>query len=103
MSHFIYQLKIHLHLCVCVYTSFLRVLVLFLRFFFSMREQMVLDEKVVGVELSGSKKQFKWPVNDPEKKTKETDDDDNESNDEMSALQKIFVVHSVSSMSRSTE
>jgi hypothetical protein len=61
-----------------------------------MREQMVLDEKVVGFELNSNKKQFKWPVNDPQKKSKEnTDDDDNESNDEMSALQKIFVIHSV--------
>ena len=61
-----------------------------------MREQMVLDEKIVGVELSASKKQFKWPVNDTEKKPKDNADDDNESSDEMSALQKIFVVHSVS-------
>lgn len=61
-----------------------------------MREQMVLDEKIIGVELSANKKQFKWPVNDVnEKKSKENDDDDNESTDEMSALQKIFVVHSV--------
>lgn len=60
-----------------------------------MREQMVLDEKIIGVELTGSKKQFKWPVNDTDKKSKENDDDDNESSDEMSALQKIFVVHSV--------
>jgi hypothetical protein len=60
-----------------------------------MREQMVLDEKLVGVELSASKKQFKWIVNDTEKKSKENDEDDNESNDEMSALQKILVVHSV--------
>jgi hypothetical protein len=60
-----------------------------------MREQMVLDEKVIGVELSASKKQFKWPVKDTDKKTKENDEEDNESNDEMSALQKIFVVHSV--------
>ena len=60
-----------------------------------MREQMVLDEKIIGVELSASKKQFKWPVKDAEKKTKENDEDDNESSDEMSALQKIFVVHSV--------
>jgi len=59
-----------------------------------MREQMVLDEKVIGVELSANKKQFKWPVSDTEKKVKETEDDDNESNDEMSALQKIFVIHS---------
>ncbi|CAF5029594.1 unnamed protein product, partial [Rotaria sp. Silwood1] len=63
--------------------------------FFSMREQMVLDEKIIGIELNANKKQFKWPVNDTEKKPKETDDDE-ESNDEMSALQKIFVVHSVS-------
>ena len=62
-----------------------------------MREQMILDEKLIGVELTAGKKQFKWPVNDPEKKSKENDDDDdNESNDEMSALQKILVVHSVS-------
>jgi hypothetical protein len=60
-----------------------------------MREQMVLDEKIVGVELSASKKQFKWIVNDTEKKPKENNEDDNESNDEMSALQKILVVHSV--------
>jgi hypothetical protein len=60
-----------------------------------MREQMVLDEKIIGVELSASKKQFKWPVNDTEKKAKENDEEDNESNDEMSALQKVFVVHSV--------
>ncbi|UJR31746.1 hypothetical protein I4U23_019224 [Adineta vaga] len=59
-----------------------------------MREQMVLDEKIVGVELSASKKQFKWPVNDTEKKVKDNEDDDNESSDEMSALQKSFVVHS---------
>ena len=61
-----------------------------------MREQMILDEKLIGVELTGGKKQFKWPVNDTEKKSKDNDDDDNESNDEMSALQKILVVHSVS-------
>lgn len=63
-----------------------------------MREQMILDEKFIGVELTAGKKQFKWPVSDPEKKSKEKDDDDddNESNDEMSALQKILVVHSVS-------
>ena len=67
----------------------------------SMREQMVLDEKIVGVELSASKKQFKWPVNDTEKKAKDSEDDDNESSDEMSALQKIFVVHSVRSLSYS--
>jgi hypothetical protein len=60
-----------------------------------MREQMVLDEKVIGVELSANKKQFKWPVVDAEKKSKENDDDDNESNEDISALQKIFVVHSV--------
>jgi len=62
-----------------------------------MREQMVLDEKIIGVELTANKKQFKWPVNDTnEKKSKDNnDDDDNESADEMSALQKIFVVHSV--------
>jgi len=59
-----------------------------------MREQMVLDEKILGVELSTTKKVFKWPVNDTEKKAKENDDEDNESNDEMSALQKILVVHS---------
>jgi len=59
-----------------------------------MREQMILDEKLIGVELTASKKQFKWPVNDPEKKPKENEDDENESNDEMSALQKILVVHS---------
>lgn len=62
-----------------------------------MREQMILDEKLIGVELTAGKKQFKWPVNDSEKKSKENDDeDDNESNDEMSSLQKIFVIHSVS-------
>jgi hypothetical protein len=61
-----------------------------------MREQMVLDEKIVGVELSANKKQYKWIVNDTDKKSKENnDEDDNESNDEMSALQKILVVHSV--------
>jgi len=60
-----------------------------------MREQMVLDEKVIGVELSADKKQFKWPVHDTDKKSKGNDEDDNESNDEMSALQKILVVHSV--------
>jgi len=59
-----------------------------------MREQMILDEKLIGVELTAGKKQFKWPVNDAEKKTKGNDDEDNESNDEMSALQKILVVHS---------
>ncbi|CAF2699398.1 unnamed protein product [Rotaria sp. Silwood2] len=58
-----------------------------------MREQMVLDEKIIGLELSANKKQFKWPVNDTEKKAKETEDDE-ESNDEMSALQTILVVHS---------
>lgn len=60
-----------------------------------MRESMVLDEKVIGFELSGSKKQFKWPVSDNDKKPKDTEDDDDESNDEMSTLQTIFVVHSV--------
>lgn len=59
-----------------------------------MREQMVLDEKVIGVELSASKKQFKWPVKDNDKKNKDQDDD-NDSNGDMSALQKILVVHSV--------
>ena len=59
-----------------------------------MREQMVLDEKLIGFELSASKKQFKWPVSDNEKKTKDTEDDDDESNDEMSALQTSIVVHS---------
>ncbi|CAF0735979.1 unnamed protein product [Adineta steineri] len=59
-----------------------------------MREQMVLDEKIIGVELSASKKQFKWPIQDTDKKPKANEDDDNESNDEMSALQKIIIVHS---------
>lgn len=58
-----------------------------------MREQMVLDEKIIGVELTASKKQFKWPVNETERKAK--DEDDDESSDEMSSLQTIFVVHSV--------
>lgn len=49
---------------------------------------------MIGVELSGNKKQFKWPVNDAEKKSKDNENDDNESSDEMSALQKIFVIHS---------
>jgi len=66
-----------------------------------MREQMVLEERVIGVELNGNKKQFKWPVVDSEKKTKATtggqttnEDDDDESTDEMSSLQKTFVIHS---------
>ena len=60
-----------------------------------MREQMVLDEKIIGVELTGQKKQFKWPVLDTDKKPKAADEDDTDSNDDMSALQKIFVIHSV--------
>ncbi|CAF1088505.1 unnamed protein product [Rotaria sordida] len=59
-----------------------------------MREQMVLDEKIIGFELNANKKHFKWPVNDTDKKPKETDEDDDGSNDEMSALQTSFVVHS---------
>ncbi|CAF1571886.1 unnamed protein product [Rotaria magnacalcarata] len=59
-----------------------------------MREQMVLDEKTIGVELSASKKQFKWPVHDTDKKSKDHDKDDDESEDETSALQTILVVHS---------
>lgn len=58
---------------------------------------MVLDEKIIGVELSAQKRTFKWPVQDNEKKGNKTqdEDDDNESNEDMSALQKIFVVQSV--------
>lgn len=67
-----------------------------------MREQMVLEETLIGVELSGSKKQFKWVVAEPPKKRKDNDDDDNESNEDMSALQKIIVVHSVSEVNRRT-
>jgi hypothetical protein len=74
---------------------FSRFFFFFALIFLSMREQMVLDEKIIGVELTSNKKQFKWPVNDSEKKPKENGEDDNESNDEMSALQKIIVVHSV--------
>ena len=60
-----------------------------------MREQIVLDEKIIGVELSANKRQFKWSSINGEKESKEKDEIDDESNDEMSALQAVFVVHSV--------
>jgi len=65
-----------------------------------MRGQTALDEKVIGVELNASKKQFKWPVVDTDKTEKAArsgtgdDEDDDESNDEMPALQKTFLLHS---------
>lgn len=66
-----------------------------------MREQMVLDEKIVGVELSSQKKTFKWPVqeeqakkNNNNNKKNAKDDDDDESTDDFSALQKTLHVHS---------
>lgn len=63
---------------------------------------MVLDEKIVGVELSSQKKTFKWPVqeeqakkNNNNNKKNAKDDDDDESTDDFSALQKTLHVHSV--------